>query len=173
MSTSACCSSFQELKVSHRRRSSIGEDHELRLHRHPRPRRSSSDDPLFQHLVATYARETNKTASMWRAIPDDHFDYKARLMRPCRSTVRMPSSDLRRYLAPPHLSQHVENIWVASVRRLHSTGDQVTHLAFTFWLDASQTFTVPSTPVEAILLPSGAKARLTTALECPLRVRVS
>ena len=28
-------------------------------------------DPLFQHLVTTYASETNKTAGMWRAIPDD------------------------------------------------------------------------------------------------------
>ncbi len=27
-------------------------------------------DPLFQHVVATYASETNKTASMWRAIPE-------------------------------------------------------------------------------------------------------
>jgi hypothetical protein len=26
-------------------------------------------DPLFHHLVATYASETNKTASMWKAIP--------------------------------------------------------------------------------------------------------
>src|SRR6516164_8684610 len=33
-------------------------------------------DPLFQHLVATYASETNKTASMWRAIPDVLLDFK-------------------------------------------------------------------------------------------------
>ena len=33
-------------------------------------------DPLFQHLVITYASETNKTASMWRAIPDDLLDFK-------------------------------------------------------------------------------------------------
>ena len=33
-------------------------------------------DPLFQHLVSTYASETNKTASMWRAIPDDLLDFK-------------------------------------------------------------------------------------------------
>jgi uncharacterized damage-inducible protein DinB len=33
-------------------------------------------DPLFQHLVTTYASETNKTASMWRAVPDDLLDYK-------------------------------------------------------------------------------------------------
>jgi uncharacterized damage-inducible protein DinB len=33
-------------------------------------------DPRFQHLVATYASETNKTASMWQAIPDDLLDFK-------------------------------------------------------------------------------------------------
>ena len=33
-------------------------------------------DPLFQHLVITYASETNKTASMWQAIPDDLLDFK-------------------------------------------------------------------------------------------------
>ena len=33
-------------------------------------------DLLFQHLVVTYASETNKTASMWRAIPDDLLDFK-------------------------------------------------------------------------------------------------
>ena len=33
-------------------------------------------DPLFQHLVVSYASETNKTASLWRAIPDDLLDFK-------------------------------------------------------------------------------------------------
>ena len=33
-------------------------------------------DPLFQHLVVTYASETNKTASMWKAIPDNLLYYK-------------------------------------------------------------------------------------------------
>jgi uncharacterized damage-inducible protein DinB len=33
-------------------------------------------DPTFRHLVTTYAGETNKTVSMWRAIPDDLLDYK-------------------------------------------------------------------------------------------------
>ena len=31
---------------------------------------------MFQHLVTTYASETNKTASMWRAIPDNLLDYR-------------------------------------------------------------------------------------------------
>src|SRR4051794_24883037 len=33
-------------------------------------------DPAFQHLVSTYASETNKTASMWRAVPDGLLDFR-------------------------------------------------------------------------------------------------
>src|SRR5690348_16306109 len=33
-------------------------------------------DPLFQHLVTTYAGETNKTAGVWRAVPDVLLDYR-------------------------------------------------------------------------------------------------
>lgn len=33
-------------------------------------------EPVFQHLVATYVSETNKTASMWRAVPDEVLDFK-------------------------------------------------------------------------------------------------
>ena len=33
-------------------------------------------DPLFQHVVATYASETNKTISMWRVVPDNVLDFK-------------------------------------------------------------------------------------------------
>lgn len=33
-------------------------------------------DPLFQHLLDTYASETNKTAAMWRAVPDALLDYR-------------------------------------------------------------------------------------------------
>ena len=32
---------------------------------------------LFQHLITTYASETNKTASMWRAVPDDYLGFQA------------------------------------------------------------------------------------------------
>ena len=28
-------------------------------------------EPVFQHVVTTYASEANKTVSMWRAVPDD------------------------------------------------------------------------------------------------------
>jgi uncharacterized damage-inducible protein DinB len=33
-------------------------------------------DPLFRHLVETYVSETNKTASMWRAIPERLLDFR-------------------------------------------------------------------------------------------------
>src|SRR3954468_19012856 len=33
-------------------------------------------EPVFQHLLVTYASEANKTASVWRAVPDDKLDFK-------------------------------------------------------------------------------------------------
>src|SRR5262249_61978972 len=33
-------------------------------------------EPAFRHAVATYASETNKTASVWRAVPHDRLDFK-------------------------------------------------------------------------------------------------
>src|SRR6478736_8425290 len=33
-------------------------------------------DPAYRHLLDTYASETNKTASMWKAIPDDRLDFR-------------------------------------------------------------------------------------------------
>jgi uncharacterized damage-inducible protein DinB len=33
-------------------------------------------EPAWQHLLATYASETNKTASMWKAVPDDKLDFR-------------------------------------------------------------------------------------------------
>jgi uncharacterized damage-inducible protein DinB len=33
-------------------------------------------DPLFRHVVETYASETNKTASLWRAVPDALLDFR-------------------------------------------------------------------------------------------------
>src|SRR5262245_30173313 len=32
--------------------------------------------PLFRPPVGTYARETNKTASVWRAVPDRLLDFR-------------------------------------------------------------------------------------------------
>jgi uncharacterized damage-inducible protein DinB len=33
-------------------------------------------EPVFAHVVMTYASETNKTVSMWRAVTDDLLDYR-------------------------------------------------------------------------------------------------
>ena len=33
-------------------------------------------EPVFQHIVATYASEANKTVSVWRAVPDGLLDFK-------------------------------------------------------------------------------------------------
>lgn len=33
-------------------------------------------EPVFQHVVTTYASETNKTASVWRAVPDELLEFK-------------------------------------------------------------------------------------------------
>src|SRR6516164_6523979 len=33
-------------------------------------------EPVFQHVVATYASEVNKTVSVWRAVPDGLLDYR-------------------------------------------------------------------------------------------------
>jgi hypothetical protein len=35
-----------------------------------------ASSPLFEHLVSTYVSETNKTASIWRAIPNEFLDFK-------------------------------------------------------------------------------------------------
>ncbi len=32
-------------------------------------------EPVFQHVVTTYASEVNKTVSVWRAVPDDLLDF--------------------------------------------------------------------------------------------------
>lgn len=32
-------------------------------------------EPMFQHLVTTYVSECNKTASMWKAVPDACLDF--------------------------------------------------------------------------------------------------
>jgi len=34
-------------------------------------------EPVFQHLVTTYVSESNKTARVWKAVPDDCLDFKS------------------------------------------------------------------------------------------------
>jgi uncharacterized damage-inducible protein DinB len=33
-------------------------------------------EPIFQHILQTYASEVNKTVSVWRAVPDEVLDFK-------------------------------------------------------------------------------------------------
>ncbi len=33
-------------------------------------------EPVFQHVLTTYVSEANKTASMWRAVPESLLDFK-------------------------------------------------------------------------------------------------
>jgi uncharacterized damage-inducible protein DinB len=33
-------------------------------------------EPIFQHVLTTYASETNKTVNMWRAVPDNLLEFK-------------------------------------------------------------------------------------------------
>jgi uncharacterized damage-inducible protein DinB len=33
-------------------------------------------DPVFQHLLTTYVSETNKTVSLWRAVPDGCLEFR-------------------------------------------------------------------------------------------------
>src|SRR5208282_1631575 len=33
-------------------------------------------EPIFQHVLTTYASEANKTVSVWRAVPDSLLDFK-------------------------------------------------------------------------------------------------
>lgn len=42
-------------------------------------------EPVFQHLLDTYVSETNKTASIWRAVPEDLLD---RAPHPRATTAR-------------------------------------------------------------------------------------
>ena len=33
-------------------------------------------EPIFQHVIQTYASEANKTVGVWRAVPDHLLDFK-------------------------------------------------------------------------------------------------
>ena len=45
-------------------------------------------EPVFRHVVTTYASEANKTVSMWWAVPDQQIDLKPHEMtNPIRTKV--------------------------------------------------------------------------------------
>src|SRR5262245_37112579 len=33
-------------------------------------------EPVFQHVITTYASEVNKTVGVWRAVPDDLLEFR-------------------------------------------------------------------------------------------------
>jgi uncharacterized damage-inducible protein DinB len=60
----------------------------------------AANDPLFQHVVETYASETNKTASMWRAVPEALLDYRPHdKCNPIRSILVHQLLSERRFFA--------------------------------------------------------------------------
>ena len=61
-------------------------------------------ESVFQHVVTTYASETNKTVSMWRAVPDDllgqiHHQGLERLTKPLEAGIARPGHLLVRRFA--------------------------------------------------------------------------
>jgi len=59
-----------------------------------------ANEPIFQHLVSTYASETNKTVSMWRAVPDRLMNYKPHdKVNPIREIMKHQLLSERRFFA--------------------------------------------------------------------------
>lgn len=57
-------------------------------------------DPTFQHLVTTYASEVNKTASVWKAVPDGLLDYRPHAKtNPIRAILEHQILSERRFFA--------------------------------------------------------------------------
>jgi uncharacterized damage-inducible protein DinB len=57
-------------------------------------------EPAYRHLLDTYASETNKTASVWRAVPDDRLDYKPHeRVNPVRAILEHQLLSERRFFA--------------------------------------------------------------------------
>lgn len=66
----------------------------------PDDRVPQAADPFFLHLITTYVSETNKTASLWRAIPDDLLDYRPHeKTNPIRSILIHQILSERRFFA--------------------------------------------------------------------------
>lgn len=61
---------------------------------------SQAVDPVFQHILQTYASETNKTASVWRAVPDHLLDFKPHeITNPIRTILVHQLLSERRFFA--------------------------------------------------------------------------
>ena len=59
-----------------------------------------SVQPIFQHVLITYASETNQTASIWRAVPDGVLDFKPdKKTNPIRTIMVHQLCSERRFFA--------------------------------------------------------------------------
>src|SRR5579871_555314 len=57
-------------------------------------------EPIFHQVITTYASETNKTVSVWRAVPDDLLDFKPHeKMNPIRTIMVHQLLSERRFFA--------------------------------------------------------------------------
>ena len=92
-------------------------------------------EPIFQHVVTTYASEANKTVSVWRAVPDDLLDFKPHeKTNPIRTILVHQLLSERRFFAqfvgteeppveellPPGEKPVVQAYWVFWRRVLHT-----------------------------------------------------
>jgi hypothetical protein len=58
-------------------------------------------EPVFQHVITTYVSEANKTASVWRAVPDTLLDF-----RPHEKTNPIRTILGHQLLSPLHTCHH-------------------------------------------------------------------
>src|SRR5437868_8140530 len=57
-------------------------------------------EPLFRHVLTTYASEANKTVSVWRAVPDGLLDFKPhQKTNPIRTILAHQLLSERRFFA--------------------------------------------------------------------------
>jgi len=71
-------------------------------------------EPVFQHVLTTYASEVNKTVSVWRAVPDDLLDFK-----PHEKTNPLPARAETRFAPAARPTPPVA--WVRAPRRMAFT----------------------------------------------------
>lgn len=73
-------------------------------------------DPVFQRLLATYASETNKTASIWRATPDELLEFRPHDL----GTPNPLGAAVLRAERPFFGGLHRQRIWIFWRRVLHT-----------------------------------------------------
>jgi uncharacterized damage-inducible protein DinB len=112
-------------------------------------------DPAFQHVIDTYASETNKTASVWRAVLEDLLDYKPHeKVNPIRTILVHQLLSERRFFAQfvgteeppveellppaekPPVAAHIEKYVDLAKRRL----PQLTQGTAAWWLESRPFF---------------------------------